>query len=50
MKILIIEQEEDLRADIHRRIEEASRSTGLRNIIIESLELKKVGGVKPQIS
>lgn len=49
MNILIIEQFEDLRSDIRRRVEEASRSTGLRGITIDCVEMKQVGSSTPDL-
>lgn len=49
MQLLIIENNEELRTDIIRRIEEASRSTGLRGISIEAVEMKKLGASTPDL-
>jgi cellulose biosynthesis protein BcsQ len=49
MQLLIIEQSEAQRADIQKRVEEASRSTGLRNIGIEAVEMKQIGSIVPDL-
>lgn len=49
MKLLIIEQNKDLRADIKKRVEESARSTGLKGITIEAIDMKQVGGSTPDL-
>lgn len=49
MKLIIIEQNENLRSDIKNRVEEASRLTGLKSIIIDAIDMKQLGSSTPDL-
>src|SRR5690606_16841358 len=49
MKILVIEQSSEHRADLKRRVDEAARSTGMKNMLVESIEMKQLGGSTPDL-